>query len=209
MKKNLKLRPFVLPTIYVLSILTLIISVYYTAKTLKTSEESYNTYVTEAILDNDIPVVNTKITMISPYKDANVTIGKGFYDYKGESKDQENSIIKYNNTYMQNNGIDYVLENIFEVVTVLDGKVIEVSDDDTLGKIVVIEHENNIITTYESLSEVTVKKGDVVSQGQTIGKSGTNKIEKDLGNHLYFQVTKDDKVLNPENCYNKDIKDLS
>ena len=54
---NLKLRPFVLPTIYVLSILTLIISVYYTAKTLKTSEESYNTYVTEAILDNDIPVV--------------------------------------------------------------------------------------------------------------------------------------------------------
>lgn len=208
MKQRLKLRPFVLPTIYVLSILTLIISVYYTAKTLKTSDDNYNTYVTEAILNNDVPVVNTKVTIITPFTDANVTIGKGFYDYKGESKDQENSIIKYNNTYMQNNGIDYVLEEVFEVVSVLDGKVIEVSEDNTLGNIVVIEHENNITTTYESLSEVSVKKGDVIAQGQAIGKSGTNKIEKDLGNHLYFQITKDNKVLNPENCYNKDIKDL-
>ena len=109
---------------------------------------------------------------------------------------------------MQNNGIDYVLEDVFEVVSVLDGKVIEVSEDNTLGKIIVIEHENNITTTYESLSEISVKKGDVIAQGQSIGKSGTNKIEKDLGNHLYFQITKDNKVLNPENCYNKDIKDL-
>lgn len=208
MKQRLKLRPFVLPTIYVLSILTLIISVYYTAKTLKTTNDDYNTYVTEAILNKDIPVVNTKVTIITPYTDANVTIGKGFYDYKGESKEQENSIIKYNNTYMQNNGIDYVLEDVFEVVSVLDGKVIEVSEDNTLGKIIVIEHENNITTTYESLSEISVKKGDVIAQGQSIGKSGTNKIEKDLGNHLYFQITKDNKVLNPENCYNKDIKDL-
>lgn len=208
MKQRLKLRPFVLPTIYVLSILTLIVSVYYTAKTLKTSDDNYNTYVTEAILNNDVPVVNTKVTIVTPFTDANVTVGKGFYDYKGESKDQENSIIKYNNTYMQNNGIDYVLEEVFEVVSVLDGKVVEVSEDNTLGNIVVIEHENNITTTYESLSEVSVKKGDVIAQGQSIGKSGTNKIEKDLGNHLYFQITKDNKVLNPENCYNKDIKDL-
>ena len=208
MKKNLKLKPFVLPTIYVLSVLTLIVSIYYTAKTLKATDNEYNTYVSKEILGEDIPVVNTKVVMITPYTDANVTIGKGFYDYKGESKEQENSIIKYNNTYMQNNGIDYVLKETFDVVSVLDGKIIDVKDDETLGQTIVIEHENNIITTYESLSKTNVKKGDIVAQGQTIGASGTNKIEKDLGNHLYFQVTKDNKILNPENCYNKDIKDL-
>ena len=208
MKKNLKLKPFVLPTIYILSVLTLVISIYYTAKTLKTTDDSYNTYVSKEILGEDIPVINTKVTMITPYTDANVTIGKSFYDYKGESKEQENSIIKYNNTYMQNNGIDYILKETFDVVSVLDGKIIEITDDETLGKTIVIEHENNIITTYESLSKTSVKKGDIVTQGQIIGTSGTNKIEKELGNHLYFQVTKDNKILNPENCYNKDIKDL-
>ena len=208
MKKNLKLRPFVLPTIYILSVLTLVLSIYYTARTLKSTDEDYNTYVSKEILGEDIPVINTKVAMITPYTDANVTIGKSFYDYKGESKDQENSIIKYNNTYMQNNGVDYVLKETFDVVSSLDGKVIEINNDETVGQTIVIEHENDIVTTYESLSKVSVKKGDIVTKGQIIGASGTNKIEKDLGNHLYFQVTKNNKVLNPEECYNKDIKDL-
>ena len=208
MKKNLKLKPFVLPTIYILSVLTLVVSIYYTAKTLKSTEDDYNTYVSKEILGEDIPVINTKTAMITPYTDANVTIGKSFYDYKGESKDQENSIVKYNNTYMQNNGVDYVLKETFDVVSVLDGKVVDITDDETLGQTIVIEHENGIVTTYESLSKISVKKGDMVTQGQVIGASGTNKIEKELGNHLYFQVTKDNKILNPENCYNKDIKDL-
>lgn len=209
MNKKLKLRPFVLPTIYGLCVITLIISIYYTAKALKDNEVTdYNTYVSEEVINTDEPVVETKVTMVTPYTDANVTIGKGYYNYKGESKDQENAIIKYNNTYMQNNGIDYVLENAFDVVSVLDGRVIDVNTDETLGKVIVIEHANDITTTYESLSDVKVKKGDLVSQGQIIGTSGTNKMEKELGNHIYFQVSKKNKVLNPEDCYNKDINEL-
>jgi len=209
MKKKLKIRPFVLPTIYSLSILVLVISIYYTAKTLKANEtDNYNTYVSEEVVNTDEPVVETKVAMVTPYTDANVTIGKGFYNYKGESKDQENAIIKYNNTYMQNNGIDYVLENTFDVVSVLDGRVIDVNTDETLGKVIIIEHANDITTTYESLSDVKVKKGDLVSQGQIIGTSGTNKMEKELGNHIYFQVSKKNKILNPEDCYNKDINEL-
>jgi len=209
MNKKLKLRPFVLPTIYGLCILTLVISIYYTAKSLKDNEvEDYNTYVSEEVVNTDEPVVETKVAMVTPYTDANVTIGKGFYNYKGESKDQENAIIKYNNTYMQNNGIDYVLENTFDVVSVLDGRVIDVNTDETLGKVIIIEHANDITTTYESLSDVKVKKGDLVSQGQIIGTSGTNKMEKELGNHIYFQVSKKNKILNPEDCYNKDINEL-
>ena len=205
MKKNLKLRPFVLPTIYVLSILTLIISVYYTAKTLKTSEESYNTYVTEAILDNDIPVVNTKITMISPYKDANVTIGKGFYDYKGDSDSQEKSIIFYENTYMQNSGVSYSSEKIFDVISVLDGIVISVESNDILGTTVEIRHDNDLISVYQSLSNVNVKKDDKVIQGQIIAKSGLSNIEKDLGNHLHFELYYKGKIVNPDEYYNKSL----
>ena len=209
MNKKLKLRPFVLPTIYGLCVLALVISIYYTAKSLKDNKvEDYNTYVSEEVVNTDEPVIETKVAMVTPYTDANVTIGKGFYNYKGESKDQENAIIKYNNTYMQNNGIDYVLENTFDVVSVLDGRVVDVNTDETLGKVIVIEHANDITTTYESLSDVKVKKGDLVSQGQIIGTSGTNKMEKELGNHIYFQVSKKNKILNPEDFYNKDINEL-
>ena len=209
MKKRLKLRPFVLPTIYSLSILVLVISVYYTAKTLKANETNdYNTYVSEEVINTEVPTIGTKTVMVTPYTDANVTVGKGFYDTKGESKDQENSIVKYNKTYMPNKGVTYVLDAEFEVVSVLDGKVADVQKDEMVGNIVVIEHENDITTTYESLSEVKVKKGDVVRQGQVIGTSGTNKMEKDLGNHIYFQVTKKNKVLNPMDCYNKDVNEL-
>ena len=209
MKKKLKIRPFVLPTIYSLSILVLVISIYYTAKTLKANEtDNYNTYVSEEVINTEEPTISTKTVMVTPYTDANVTVGKGFYDYKGDSKDQENSIIKYDNTYMQNKGIAYVLDTEFDVVSVLDGKVLDVTNDEMVGNTIVIEHENDIITTYESLSDVKVKKGDVIRQGQVIGTSGTNKMEKELGNHVYFQVTKKNKVLNPTDCYNKDINEL-
>ena len=80
------------------------------------------------------------------------------------------------------------MEETFEVVAVLNGTVVNVKQDEILGNVVEIKHENNYITTYQSLSEVSVKKDDIITQGQIIGKSGTNKLDKDMGNHLHFEV---------------------
>lgn len=208
MKKNLKLRPFVLPTIYALSVITLIISIYYAANTLKTSEDEYYTYVTSSIMDTDIPVVATDIKIIRPYTNTEVKVGKSYYDYKAEKEEQENSITYYENTYMQNAGVDYVLKDTFEVVSILDGTVIDVKEDDIVGKTITIKHDDKIVSVYQSLSEVNVKKDDQVTQGQIIGKSGTNKLEKDLGNHLYFELTVDGSVVNPEDYYDKKVSEI-
>lgn len=208
MKKNLKLRPFVLPTIYALSVITLIISIYYAANTLKTSEDEYYTYVTSSIMDTDIPVIATDIKLIRPYTNTEVTIGKSYYDYKAKKEEQENSITYYENTYMQNAGVDYVLKDTFEVVSILDGTVIDVKEDDIVGKTITIKHDDKIVSVYQSLSEVNVKKDDQVTQGQIIGKSGTNKLEKDLGNHLYFELSIDGSVVNPEDYYDKKVNEI-
>lgn len=208
MKKNLKLRPFVLPTIYALSVITLIISIYYAANTLKTSEDEYYTYVTSSIMDTDIPVIATDIKLIRPYTNTEVTIGKSYYDYKAEKEEQENSITYYENTYMQNAGVDYVLKDTFEVVSILDGTVIDVKEDDIVGKTITIKHDDKIVSVYQSLSEVNVKKDDQVTQGQIIGKSGTNKLEKDLGNHLYFELSIEGSVVNPEDYYDKKVNEI-
>lgn len=208
MKKSLKLRPFVLPTIYALSVLTLIVSIYYAANTLKSSEDEYYTYVTSAIMDTDIPVISTDVKIIRPYTNKEVTIGKSYYDYQAKKEDQENSITYYEDTYMQNSGVDYILKDAFDVVSILDGTVIDVKEDDIVGKTITIKHDDKIVSVYQSLSEVNVKKDDQVTQGQVIGKSGTNKLEKDLGNHLYFELTIDGVVVNPENYYDKKVSEI-
>ena len=69
-----------------------------------------------------------------------------------------------------------------------------------------IEHKNGLISIYQSLSDVYVKKGDPVSRGQLIGKSGTNELDKDLGNHLHFEIIENGNNVNPNNYLNKEYK---
>ena len=52
------------------------------------------------------------------------------------------------------------------------------------------------------------KQGDTVKQGSKIGKSGNSKINKDLVNHLHFELYVKGQVVNPEDCYNKKISDF-
>ena len=204
MKKK-KLKSYVLPSLIMIMIAGVFFLTAITSS-LSSSDEDYSTYVSSIILEPDIAVINTSRKVINPYTDPNVTIGKNFYDYKGNAKDQEKSIIYHNDTYMQNSGIDFTNKNTFDVVSVLDGTVTDVKEDETLGKIVEIKHDNEYISIYQSLSETTVKKGDTVTQGQVIGKSGTNELDKDMGNHLHFEFYVNGQVVNPSLYLNKELK---
>lgn len=158
--------------------------------------------------DNDVPVVSTGSSIVRPYLDNSVSIAKTFYDYTGEASEQENSIIYYEGTYMQNSGVDYASDNIFDVISILDGTVISVENNDILGSTVQIRHSNDLISVYQSLSEVSVKKDDQIIQGQIVAKSGTSNINKELGNHLHFELYYKGKIVNPEEYYNKSIDEL-
>ena len=65
-----------------------------------------------------------------------------------------------------------------------------------------------MISVYQSLSEVSVKKDDTVTQGQIIGKSGTNTLDSNLGNHLHFEIYYQGQVMDPEAIYDKKMSDL-
>lgn len=208
MKRKLKLRPYVIPSIYVILITIFVISAMSTFEDVPEEQEDLK-YVSNVILSNDTPVVATdEVVIIRPYNDPTVTIGKSFYDYKADEESQKNSIVYYENTYIQNSGIDYVKSDAFDVVSVLDGTVISVNNNDLLGNTIEIKHDNSIISVYQSLATITVKEGDTVLQGQVLGKTGVSKINEDLGNHLHFELFKEGQVLNPEEYYNKNIKDL-
>ncbi len=209
MNKKRKLKGFVMPTIYVMLVAMLVISTFMTFSNSndETVEEDI-TYVSSVIWSNDTPVVATDKVIVKPFTNKDVAIGKYYYDYKDGSDEQQNAIIFYENSYIQNSGVDYIFEDSFDVVSIYDGTVIKVEDNDIVGKTVEIKHDNNIISVYQSLSEVNVKQGDTITLGTKIGKSGNSKINKDLGNHLHFEIYVNGQVVNPEDCYNKKLTDL-
>lgn len=166
-------------------------------------------YVSQTILEEDVPVVNMTPSIIRPYTDSDVKIVKDFYDYQADEEKQQNSIIYYESTYLQNSGISYGgKEDDFDVVTILDGTVISVKEDNNLGKIVEIRHSNDIVSVYQSLSEIVVKENDEIKQGTIIGKSGTSNISKELNNHLHFELIIKGQIVNPENYYDKKVDEL-
>ena len=209
MKKKLRLKRYVIPCLYVVLFATVMTGAFLITKAMKKSEPAtpdYN-YVSNIVTSDVVPTISEAKKLIKPYSDEKVTVGKSCYDYKAEASNQEKSITYYDGSYIQNSGIDYVLDQTFDVVAVLDGTVTNVKQDDILGTIVEIKHDNNYVTTYQSLSDVTVKKDDIVTQGQVIGKSGTNKLDKDMGNHLHFELYTNGQVVDPNLYIDKEIKE--
>lgn len=167
-------------------------------------------YVSKGILDYEekVPVVSEVAKIIRPYTDTEVKVSKNFYDYQAEAKEQEESLIYFEGTYMQSSGISYSKGEAFDVVSILDGTVKEVKEDATLGNVITIEHQNNITSVYQSIGEISVKAGDVITSGQVIAKSATSNISTELGNHLYFELIIDGICVDPENYYDKSINEL-
>ena len=184
---------------------------------------SINKYLTESekfdysingLIDNEVKPVqgedNTKnnVKVIKPFRNEKVTIGRGFYDFEGEQTNQEKSIIFYENTYMQNSGVDYVSDEVFDVISVLAGKVISVDTDEVLGNIVKIEHDKNIITTYQGIDKVALKVGDVISQGTIVGVSGKSLVNSNYTTSLHFEVNYKGELIDPEKFYSLNVNEL-
>ena len=162
------------------------------------------TYVSDTILEDKVkPVVAEKQKIVRPYKDTEVKILKDYYDYQADEESQIGSINVYKNTYLQNSGVCYGGPEEFDITAILDGTVIAVEEDETLGNIVRIEHADKTISVYQSLKDVSVKVGDMVAQGDIIAKAGTNNLNSDLKNHLHFELIVDGQIVDPENYFNE------
>ena len=208
-----KLKSFVVPVIYSVAIVISIFSMYLVKNIFTKNMDSNKNevkYVDNEItgVDTVIPVISTSTSIIKPYTNNDVKIVNNFYNYQGDAESQQNSILYYENTYMQNSGVDYAMDSEFDVVSILDGTVIKVEENDILGVIVEIRHTNDLISIYQSLKDVSVKVDDKVVQGQIIAKSGTSNINTSLTNHLHFELYYKGMVVNPEDYYNKLLGDL-
>lgn len=204
------------PTIYLMAILSVVGCILLTIMSINkylTESEKFD-YSINGLIDNEVKPVqgedNTKndVKVIKPFRNEKVTIGRGFYDFEGEQTNQEKSITFYENTYMQNSGVDYVSDEVFDVISVLAGKVISVDTDEVLGNIVKIEHDKNIITTYQGIDKVALKVGDVVSQGTIVGVSGKSLVNSNYTTSLHFEVNYKGELIDPEKFYSLNVNEL-
>lgn len=97
-------------------------------------------------------------------------------------------------------GVDIRAEEGDAVKTAAAGTVKEVRYDDLMGVTVVISHADGYETQYSSLQqEPPVEQGKTVEAGDIIGLVGsTAAAEGDVGPHLHFSVSKDGKVVDPQ-----------
>lgn len=211
MKKK-RLKPAVKITIALVVLLISVLTITSlvnnkTALVSKTKDDF--TYVNDYIFDSYYPVVNQDEVVSRPYNSDKVSIYKSFYDKDAKEEDQQKSLIYHEGIYMQNSGVDYSSDEQFDITAAISGTVSNITDDPLLGKSLEIKNSSEIITLYQSLSEVSVKKGDAISQGQVIGKSGTCNLYPDNKNLLHFEMYKNGTIVNPETYYDKSVKELT
>ena len=192
-KVRLKLVPLMIVVLFVPILMTVVfLNVNMKTETIEPD------YVTETIVEDILPVINQTKKIIRPYQDNTVKVLKNFYDYQSDETLQKSSIIVHDNNYIQNSGVDYGKDTEFEVISILEGTVVNVKEDDSLKGTVEIKHENGFISVYQSLKDIKVKKDQVISQGQVLGTATTNELDKDLGNHLHFELIVSGQNVNPE-----------
>ena len=129
-------------------------------------------------------------------KTAAPVAGSPVYDYAMD-------VLSYNETtrdWRVHNGVDYGAEEGTPVCAAAEGTVVSVQEDDLMGVTVVLRHIGGYETTYAGLAQAdSLKAGDTVELGQTLGTVGTTALaETALGPHVHFSVTYQDMPMDPE-----------
>ena len=109
---------------------------------------------------------------------------------------------------MQNNGVDYVCSDEFDVVSVLAGEIISIEDNDVYGKVVTIKHNENLTSVYSNIKSITAKVGYKISQGEILGVSNKSSLESSDKNMLHFEVYYKGNSIDPENLYTMSVSDF-
>ncbi|HLG32024.1 MAG TPA: M23 family metallopeptidase [Ignavibacteriaceae bacterium] len=100
-------------------------------------------------------------------------------------------------------GIDIIVDTGTPVYASGKGKVIFVGRRGGYGLEIVIDHGFGYRTVYAHLSKELVKKGQKVSRGEVIAKSGNSGLSS--GPHLHYEVQHNGTKLNPVDFFFDDV----
>lgn len=92
-------------------------------------------------------------------------------------------------------GIDIGANTGTPIYASMAGTVTKVSSYGDYGKHFTIKN-GDVVTLYAHCSQINVKVGQTVSQGQEVAKVGST--GRATGPHVHFEIQREDRVINPE-----------
>ena len=93
------------------------------------------------------------------------------------------------------NGLDISGKRGSPIIVTADGTVESAVFDRYFGNIVTVRHNSRYKTAYAHMMKMTVKEGQKVTRGQTVGYMGSTGLS--TGYHLHYIVTINGKDVNP------------
>ncbi|EXX85632.1 membrane protein [Paenibacillus darwinianus] len=150
--------------------------------------------------EETLQVANLNEVMQWPVMDrSQVEVSLPFYDAEASATEREQAMLVSGTTFTPHMAVDLAKADngAFDVVAAMSGRVTSVQQHPTNGYTVEITHGDNLVTVYQSLSDIKVNEGDEVKQGTIIAKAGRSELEKDQGVHVHFEVREDGKPINP------------
>lgn len=139
--------------------------------------------------------------------DTPIVLGDGDYELYDDNNWQNDKIIwplqqarlsqKFSlNSGIEHKGIDLATPRGEPVRASLDGWVVLSGVKYSgYGNMVIVKHNDNLMTVYAHLDQLKVELGESVSTGDIIGTVGSSGVA--TGNHLHFEVIKNDFQVDP------------
>ena len=93
-------------------------------------------------------------------------------------------------------GLDFRAAHGNPVRATANGRVVSAGWNGGYGKMVEIDHGNDITTRYGHMSDIEVKVGQTVRVGQTIGRVGST--GRSTGPHLHYETRIDGDAVDPQ-----------
>jgi len=96
-------------------------------------------------------------------------------------------------------GLDLLADVGTFVYAAKSGEVVSATQNKGMGKYIIIRHRDNLITIYGHLSNIFVRKGESLRQGQVIGSVGKTGNARGSGMlpHLHFEIRKNGVPVDP------------
>ncbi len=94
--------------------------------------------------------------------------------------------------------VDIVVAENTPVKATADGTVIFAEWTAQTGFVIIIEHQNNLISVYKHNSKLIKQQGDLVRAGEVIASAGSTG-DLSTGSHLHFELWSNGYPINPTN----------
>lgn len=199
-QKDWQQKPWFWPVVYSAIALALVGIIVGYNELVQRAEQTTESEPAETV-DVLVETASQKETMKYPFKETylnEVTVLQDFYDLEADEATRERALLVFNQVYSTSTGVALTINSEpFEVIAAMSGEVTEVKLDAFTGNSITINHADGYQTRYSSVTDILVKEGDILKQGEQIATTTENEWNPTAGIHLFFEVFDQGELMNP------------